>query len=536
MSNKFSFAFGAACVTVALLAGCGGGGGGGGGGGFPIVLPPVAGGSSVTVSGTATYESVPNLNGPLVYASTSVKPVRGAVVDVLDAASSATLATTSTDDAGAYSINVPANTTIIVRVKAQLTRTGVLPSWDVSVRDNTSQPEPNKLYSMDSPAFGTGATALTRDLRAVTGWNGSGYTPGPGQRVAAPFAVLDTVYTSMQKVLSAAPGTAFPALRVFWSPNNRPAAGSIAAGEIGSTFFINRSTGREIYVLGQENVDTDEFDSPVIAHEWGHYYQSAFSRDDSPGGPHTLAERVDRRLAFSEGWGNGWSGIALGRNNYVDSLGPRQARGGNVNLSAGPATNPGWYREGSIQSIFWNLNQQVGFKPINDAMTSILFRGGAPVSSIHPFTAAFNATTPGSASVLANLLSGQNISTTANDPYGDTETNGGGLPAVPNVVQPMYRTATVGGAPTQACVSNLDGDDNKLGSFAYLRFTAPANRDYQFTVNGGPVGTNPDFDIFRGGLVARSSNKVSLGAGDYVLAVSDINNFGSSTCFNVTIQ
>jgi hypothetical protein len=51
---------------------------------------------------------------------------------------------------------------------------------------------------------------------------------------------------------------------------------------IGSTFFINRSTGKEIYVLGAENVDTDEFDDSVIAHEWGHYYQSSFSRDDSP--------------------------------------------------------------------------------------------------------------------------------------------------------------------------------------------------------------------------------------------------------------
>jgi len=526
MSHKFSFALGAACVAAVLLAGCGGGGGGGGGGGFPIL--PI--GNSVALTGKATYESVPNTNGPLVYSATSVKPVRGAMLEVLDATSSAQLAVTTTDDSGAYSVAVPANTAIVVRVRAQLTRTGSFPSWDVSVRDNT---QGNALYSMQSSAFSSGATALTRDLRADTGWGGASYT---SQRVAAPFAVLDTVYTAMQKVLSVAPSTAFPVLRVFWSPNNKPAGGSVAAGDIGSTFFINRSTGREIYVLGREDVDTDEFDAPVIAHEWGHYYQSAFSRDDSPGGAHSLDDRVDRRLAFSEGWGNGWSGIALGRNNYVDSKDARQSRGGNVNLSVGPTTNPGWYREGSIQAIFWNLNQQVGFKPIHDAMTGILFRSGAPVSSIHPFSAAFNTTAPGSAPALAGLLSGQNISTTANDPYGDTETNNGGSPTVPNVVQPMYRTATVGGAPTQACVSNVAGQDNKLGSFAYLRFNAPANRDYQFTVNGGPLGANPDFDIFRGGLVARSGNKVSLGAGDYVLAVSDLNNSGASTCFNVTIQ
>ena len=333
MSNKFSFAFGAACIAAALLAGCGGGGGGGGGG-FPIVLPPVAG-SSVTVSGTATYESVPNLNGPLVYASTSVKPVRGVTVEALDAVSSSQLAVTTSDDSGAYSMSVPANTTIIVRVRAQLTRTGPGASWDVTVRDNTRS---NALYSMQSSAFSSGAAASTRDLRAATGWGGDKYT---GQRVSAPFAVMDTVYTAMQKVLSVAPATAFPALRVFWSTGNVPAGGDVTQGQIGSTFFINRSTGREIYVLGKEDTDTDEFDAPVIAHEWGHYYQSSFSRDDSPGGPHSLDNRIDRRLAFSEGWGNGWSGIALGRSNYVDSVGAQQSRGGQCESGGWAVDQPG---------------------------------------------------------------------------------------------------------------------------------------------------------------------------------------------------
>jgi hypothetical protein len=528
MSNKLTFAFGAACVTVALLAGCGGGGGGGGGGGFPIVLPPVAGGSSVTVSGTATYESVPNLNGPLVYASTSVKPVRGATVEALDAASSAQLAVTTSNDSGAYSVSVPANTTIIVRVRAQLTRTGAGPSWDVTVRDNTRS---NALYSMQSSAFSSGAAASTRDLRAATGWGGNSYT---GQRVSAPFAVMDTIYTAMQKVLSVAPATAFPTLRVFWSTANVPAGGDVTQGQIGSTFFINRSTGREIYVLGKEDTDTDEFDAPVIAHEWGHYYQSSFSRDDSPGGPHSLTDRIDRRLAFSEGWGNGWSGIALGRSNYVDSVGAQQSRGGNVNLAVGPSTNPGWFREASIHSIFWNLNQQVGFKPIHDAMTGIAFRAGAPVTSIHPFTAAFNSATPSSASALAGLLTGQSISAAANDPYGDSETNNGGSPPVSGAL-PMYSARITAPASTQACVSNTAGGGNKLGGYAYVRFTAPASRDYQFAV-GAPVGAQADFDIYRGGLITRSSDKVSLGAGDYVLAVSDLNNSGASTCFTVSIQ
>jgi len=87
---------------------------------------------------------------------------------------------------------------------------------------------------------------------------------------------------------------------------------------------------------------------------------------------------------------------------------------------------------------------------------------------------------------------------------------------------------------TQACVSNDAGTGNKLGNFSYVRFAAPANRSYQIVVNGGPSGSNPDFDIFRGGLIARTGNTVSLSAGEYVLAVTDLSSLDA--CFNVSIQ
>lgn len=529
MRERISFASGLmACIAAALLTACGGGGGGGGGGGIPLL--PLVPAAPVSLSGTATYESVPNPGGRLVYAETTAKPVRGAFVEVLDAASGSQLATTTTDDNGAYSASVPANTNVIVRVRAQLTRTGALPSWDVTVRDNTQS---SAIYSMQSSVFSTGSVALTRDLRAASGWGGSSYT---SQRVSGPFAIMDTVYTAMQKVLTAAPATAFPSLKVFWSVNNTNASGSIALGQIGTTFFVGRSSGAEIYVLGKEDVDTDEFDAPVIAHEWGHYYQASFSRDDSTGGAHSTSERVDRRLAFSEGWGNGWSGIALGRSNYVDSDGPGQAQGSNLDLTRGPSANPGWYRESSIQSIFWNLNQQVGFKPIHDTMTSALFKGGAPVTSIHPFTAAFNVAASGNASALASLLTGQNISAASNDAYGAQETNNGGSPTV-SYVLPMYIQATIG-ANTTACVTNTEdprGNGNKLGSFSYLRFTAPTSRGYQFSITP-PAGASPNFVIYRGGVVSRNTNSVSLSAGDHVLVVNDVNNSGANTCFGVLIQ
>lgn len=529
MRQKFSFASGlVACIAAAaLLTACGGGGGGGGAGGLPFFPVPAPAAGPVTLSGMATYEFVPNVSGGLVYANTSVKPVRGAYVEVLDAGGSQLVAT-STDDGGAYAVSVPANTTVVVRVRAQLTRPGPAASWDVTVRDNTQS---GAIYSMQSSAFSTGTAALARDVRAGSGWGGSSYI---GQRVSAPFAVMDTIYTAMQKVLSVAPATAFPSLKVFWSVNNTNAPGSVALGQIGTTFFIARSSGAEIYVLGKENVDTDEFDAPVIAHEWGHYYQASFSRDDSTGGEHATSDLVDRRLAFSEGWGNAWSGIALGRSNYVDSGGPGQFQGTNLDLSKGPPSNPGWFRETSIQSIFWNLNQQVGFKPIHDAMTSVLFRSGAPVTSIHPFTAAFDATAPGSASALASLLTGQNISPAANDAYGDQERNDGGQP----VVLPMYKSAAIGGASTQACVTNAvdpKREGNKLGSFAYLSFVVPTSRTYQFGITP-PPGAAANAAIYQGGVVSRNPGSINLSAGAYVMVINDLNNSAANTCFGVTIQ
>jgi hypothetical protein len=323
---------------------------------------------------------------------------------------------------------------------------------------------------------------------------------------------------------------------VFWSVNNLPASGNPALGEIGGTSFTGNAAGYAIYVLGKENVNTDEYDASVIAHEWGHYYESAFSRDDSPGGSHSLADRLDRRVAFSEGWGNAWSGIALGQSFYADSVGPAQAQGSRIDLAAGSVGMRGWYSENSVQSILWNLDRQLGFKPIHDTFTGLLKRTPA-VTSIHSFAAAFAATTPAGASVLSGLLSGQNIAVALNDPFGISETNDGGIPGA----LPMYRSAVVGGS-TQACVTNRAGTPNKLGNYVYIRFTAPTPRAYQIVVEG-PAGTDPDFSVFNGRLVASAeeiglaeTSRVDLASGDSVLAIHDFNNSPASPCFTVTIQ
>lgn len=539
---------GAAVLAAFLLAACGGGGGSGGGA-LPIIASPGTGGATptpapeptptdtstlVALTGTVVYDAVPNPAGALAYGSTATKPVRGAAVEVLNAAS-AVLARGTTDANGAYAVSVPPNTSIVVRVRAQMVQGGSGATWDVSVHDNTQS---NALYVLDSPAFSSSSAAQVRDLHATSGWGGTAYA---GIRAAAPFAVLDTVYASMQKVLAAAPSAAFPALQVFWSVNNTNADGDETLGQIGTSYFARNitSTGaRAIYVLGKENVDTDEFDASVIAHEWGHYYQWAFSRDDSPGGGHFDGDILDRRIAFSEGWGNAWSGIALARSNYTDSYGPGQAHVAvDKDLTTGPATDRGWFSESSIDAILWNLNQQLGFAPIQAAMAGG-FKTTRAVTSIHPFTAAFKAASPGHAGVLAALLAGQSISAAPDDPFGTAENNAGGVGSA----LPMYLDAPVG-ATTAACVTNAAGDDNKLGNFVYLRVHVATAADHRITVWGGGTGTDPDFDVYSGRLIAQadqpgSSETATVGllAGDNVVALADYNNSGVNTCFSVDIQ
>ena len=511
-----------AALSLAVgLGACGGGGGGGG-----------STGSTATLDGTVSYDFVPNLSGALSYNATVSKPVRGAVVDIVDVQTDRVLGSTATDDNGRYSVTVALQGQISVRVRAQLARRTPGPGWDVTVRDNTNS---DALYAIESPAFAVTGASASRDLHASSGWGGSRYT---GERAAAPFAILDTVYTAMMKLTTVAPDAAFPALRLFWSPQNAPAQGSISAGQIGTTSFVASSSGSAIYVLGKENVDTDEYDESVIAHEWGHYYQHAFSRDDSPGGPHDISELVDQRLAFSEGWGNAWSGIALNRQNYTDSMDSAQSTGLNMDLVGRPSGPTGWYREASIQSVLWQLNSRWGFAGIHQAMAGGL-RTTRTVTTIHAFAAAYAAAAPAANSDLSALLVAQSISGDTNDPWAINEANRTGLPSG----QPLYVPLTAAsGSTATACVTNRNGVDNKLGNYAYVRVTVPAARTYQITVDG-PAGSDPDFDVFALGRLASSlglgtseAATVSLPAGDVVLAVNDANHQASNTCFNIRVQ
>ena len=516
----------------------------------------VAPSGSLTVSGQVTFDRVPfsaTARGGLDYTRTTPAPARGVSVEGIAASNGSVLASATTDASGLYSFVVAPNTDLFVRVKAQMQRAGS-PGWSFSVRDNTAL---DALYALDGTVFNTGTASITRNLNAASGWGGSSYI---APRSAAPFAILDAVYLAYSLVLTANASAAFPTLQLEWSTRNVPSgdgsAAALASGQIGTTFFAAAANGNpaRIYVLGAADTDTDEFDPAVIAHEWGHYYQNSFSRDDNLGGNHALGDRLDLRVAFSEGWGNAFSGMARNDPIYRDSSGVRQASdfSFNVEMPSGPSV--GWYSEESVQSIFWELfdgtNEppdfvNLGFAPIHAAMTGGV-RSTAGFTSIYPLLAAVRSANPNQASGIGQLASAHAINASSDD-FGTNEANSGG--DARNL--PIYAVLNAGATLPQVCSTVTNGSYNRLGNRKFLRFVVSGTRSATIIANNGPTGSDPDLVLYAMGVEkARAESTTSgsetlavsnLGAGTYVVELYEYSNIAKGavargdTCFDVQL-
>jgi hypothetical protein len=505
-----------------------------------VLVAPVA--NAVTVSGTATFESVPNnpANGALDYAASSSKPARGVTVQAMSGAT--VLASATTNEQGRYALALPANTSYFLRLRAELINTA---AWNVTVKDNTAG---DALWVVDSPVASSGAASSVRSINAASGWNGTAYSAARG---AGPFAILDTVYSGLQLVNSVRPGTGSPPLTIFWSPNNNATRGGLALGEIGTSFFSSKvgcgEASRYIYILGKQDQDTDEYDSAVVAHEYGHYLQSAFSTDTSVGGTHGSDDRLDMNVAFSEGWGNAWSSMVRNNPLYLDSSGSSQGPGARISLDDAPADAlRGWYREDSAGSILYQMFKGQGFAPVWTAMEGPMKTQDA-LASIFSFASAVR--TAGNVAVTSamnTLLAAQNIFVGATaDQWGTGESNNGGDTG--NL--PVYHKLTLN-SPLQTCFinSNLVGSSlNKLGSVKYYRLTVPSAGVLTFSA-GFPVGRDIDFQVFQKNvlLVDASTSEptsevasVNVAAGEVVVRVSDFNVFSvpaGTPCGTLTVK
>jgi hypothetical protein len=524
-------------------------------------VSPVPAGQ-VIVSGKVQFQRVPfdatignglNPNTPVL------SPARNVVVEAIASSGNAILASTVSNASGDYAVVVSENSDLFMRAKAQSVRSGSGPNWNFRVLNNANG---NALYTLDGPSSNVGS-GVTRNLTAPTGWGTTSYT---GDRAAAPFAVLDSVYQAKELIRTAS-NASLPALNLYWSAQNRPAEPLCpSAGNIGTTFYTsgggNDTCGQPfaegIYILGNFQAgDTDEFDQHIIAHEFGHYFEAKFSRSDSIGGQHGTGDELDLRVAFGEGWGNAFAAMVLNDPIYRDSS-SGAASDFNFNMEQDDSrfADGGWFSETSIGEILWDIfdpanepddSVALGFVPIFQAMTTDQ-RTTDALTSIFSFFSALRDVAPSSGAGTNQLRAGEQISGT--DEFASGETNSAG----DTLVLPIYRPITLNQGQQRVCTRSQSGRENEAGYSKFFRLDLSANSTVSIsvvgavdpTVSNSAAAVDPDVYVYRRGTIVTGSDatgptesisQAPLVAGTYIIEVLDfdLGAGGTARCMTVSV-
>ncbi|MCS6946598.1 MAG: hypothetical protein NZM12_03170 [Steroidobacteraceae bacterium] len=496
-----------------------------------ILLQPLPPGQTA-VNGRVTHARIPTTttNG-LNYAGTFQEPSRGITVELVDAGNGTIIASGTTDGGGYFSFSAPPNTNVRLRARAELVRaSGAGARWNIAVRDVDNA---NSQYTVASGTFSTGATGVTQNLAIQSGW-GTAPSSGPlGPRDAAPFAILDTVYRALVKVVNIEPNVNLPPLTIDWSVDNPG----------GQTFYSSSGTGqRRIVLPGEANVDTEEYDEAIIAHEFGHYIEDVLGRSDSVGGPHALSSRLDPRVAWSEGLATFLAALLLDNSVAIDTAGNMQQQTGlffDVESFSGAASSRGWWNEASVFVILWDLYDpanddpaQLGAAPLWRVLTNEM-RTTDAFATIFPFVAALKQTAAAAAGAIDAVVQTQPIVASTINAFATTETNDAGAGSD---VLPVYTTTQIDGVPRTLRSTNLFGVDNKLGNSRFLRLDVPSPRSIRVQLTASGTNRDPDVYIFRRGNIVASgitpSNEdftTTLNqAGTYVIEILDCDNAGCS--------
>jgi len=510
-------------LSASLMVACGGGSSSTPTPSPPIVVaPPPAPGPTpspppsgkVTVSGNISYERpTPNLQtAGLDFSDIQTLPIRGARLQAINT-SGVVVAETLTNMAGAYALDVDAGTSLRIRALSQ-TIDGPTDAadWDLAVVDNTNS---NAVYNLQGSLADTGNADQTRNLLARTGADSSGNYVGP--RVAAPFAILDDTYTAIQTVTAVDPDVILPEVQLRFSVDNKATSGNRTIGEIGTSSYVTQGSDRAVYILGDAGVDTDEFDSSVIVHEWGHYFEDRLSRSDSIGGPHSLRAILDKRIALGEGFGNALSGIVLEDPIYRDTSGVRESRGFTFSLE-NERQVPGWFSEASVQNILYDIADaeadagdtlSEGFGPIYNALLHPDYVGFDGFVSIFALAETFRNLRPELSAGIDTLLEREEIAVT--DAFGSGETNSPSESSAGAL--PIYLDLEVGGPAQEFCSRDDLGEYNRVlnRQFFLLEIASAQTVNFTMTKISGfeDKRSDPDFFLYREGrplLLAQSGD------------------------------
>ncbi len=486
--------------------------------------------------------------GSLDYADTQVLPARNVQVVLLDS-TDRVLATAVTDNDGNYQLETPSETNVRVAVDAVMARADDY-QWHFEVVDNTSN---GALYSITGPIEASGSDNSVRNLHAPSGWNlGIDDYNDITQRPAAPFAILDAIYEATDALAQALPGFSMPDCTLNWSYRNNTVQGQNVNGDLGTTYYDPAQ--KAIFILGDADGDTDEYDYSVLQHEFMHFVEDVLSRSDSIGGGHSLISKLDMRVAFSEGLANGFAAILNGAGIYSDSQGVGQQDGYAISFEDNSLPNAGWFNENSIAKILYDIFDSsnevgdllsLGLSPILEAITDPNFTQSNALSSIYLFSSVLRDRDPQARSFLQDMLEKEQIFGTGE--YGAGETNDGGL----TTVLPVY-DALNNDTGTLCSSNQIDDSVNALGTARFITFSEASTRTVQLVVRreSGRVTTDPNAYLFRNGMpwgefVSGDENvetvSIVLVPGDYILEVTDDTNqdgnpfTGGKNCFLVNL-
>ncbi len=453
----------------------------------------------IGVQGVVEFEKVPVTTRGLRLAEKRRVAVVGVTVDAVRAAApTEVVGSAVTDYQGHFEIPLSVTESVRLRVRS------VMGNVEVE-RPDTGDP-----YEVLGAAFTPDpAGTVTQNVLATDATRASG-----------PFNILDVARRCVAFVRRYDSALQPPPLVFRWSEDRSD----------GSFFVDNPGAQTDvIHVNGSRAVNSDEFDDTVLAHEYGHFLARAYSRDDTFGGFHVIGQRLDPRVAWSEGWATFFGCAAMGTSLKIDSYGSngRRARTRKVEKNTVPGDTPGISSEHSVSSALWDLADPVadtgdsialGFGPIWTA-----FKGGMKderFTYLLDFCDVLVRDDPTRGPAIAAVLSARRVTYSP----GTTPVSPVAFPA------PVASSASVSGVADSFTLAQA----NLSTSSRLFEFTLAATGAVSVNLNWTSIDSGPsDLDLFLldrdGNEINRSANGpgtnteaidvASLAAGSYVIEV-----------------
>jgi hypothetical protein len=459
--------------------------------------------STISITGSMSYENVTVSPQGHDYSNITQNPIRGASINLLDAQGTI-VQSTITDENGNYEIEVVNFGSYSIEVVAELGDDQTKANY-ISVRDNFAasddvrEPELTEVYRYSVLPIQTISESLTNvDFNAALNWNPSLNTYDTG-RTAPVFVLLDQAFDMQILLRNWKADFEFAPLYIFWNENNLAVNGAWWNGEIENSSFAGYGSN-SLYVASDDEVNIDEFDRTIIAHELGHYVLNNLSRNESIGGSHSMQSIMDFRQSFVEGFSSYFSWLLTGSEELIDSDGLPNGITSVANIFDNPIDefDMGWFYENVNSDVLKNVTSgnsnfglpAKGYPFVFEVLAEDMKTSDALIS-IHSFLGNSIKRDPTLQDSVTDFAISKGINSVDEWGLGESYVVSDYLTIndLTHTYLPLYREMEVG-VPTAVCLNDVvAGSGNRLGVFAYLKLNLKEDGDYliEWSSNEGPI-------------------------------------------------